>query len=106
MTKEEYAQMLEAMRKRTVAEPQNASDLSPSASSRVACRTLNRRRRRVSSRKTDCKCPRRLGAAETRATVRVIRETFGCRFTGLTENCYTTNQSQRSTCLTMLRNEC
>ncbi len=28
------------------------------------------------------------------------------RFTGLTENCYTTNQSQESTCLTMLRNEC
>ena len=27
------------------------------------------------------------------------------RFTGLTENCYTTNQSQESTCLTMLRNE-
>lgn len=27
MTKEEYAQMLEAMRKRTVAEPQNAKDL-------------------------------------------------------------------------------
>lgn len=27
MTKEEYAQMLEAMRKRTVAEPQNADDL-------------------------------------------------------------------------------
>lgn len=26
MTKEEYAQMLEAMRKRTVAEPQNAED--------------------------------------------------------------------------------
>lgn len=28
MTKEDYAQMLEAMRKRTVAEPQNAGDLS------------------------------------------------------------------------------
>ena len=28
------------------------------------------------------------------------------RFTGLTENCYTTNQSQESTCLTMLHNEC
>ena len=28
------------------------------------------------------------------------------RFTGLTENCYTTNQSQESTCLTLLRNEC
>ena len=27
------------------------------------------------------------------------------RFTGLTENCYTTNQSQESTCLTMLHNE-
>ena len=27
MTKEDYAQMLEAMRKRTVAEPQNADDL-------------------------------------------------------------------------------
>ena len=26
-------------------------------------------------------------------------------FTGITENCYTTNQSQESTCLTMLRNE-
>ena len=26
MTREEYAQMLEAMRKRTVAEPQNAED--------------------------------------------------------------------------------
>ena len=29
-----------------------------------------------------------------------------CRFTGLTENCYTTNQSQESTGLTMLLNEC
>ena len=28
------------------------------------------------------------------------------RFTGLTENCYTTNQSQESTCLTMRRNAC
>ena len=28
------------------------------------------------------------------------------RFAGLTENGYTTNQSQESTCLTMLRNEC
>ena len=27
-------------------------------------------------------------------------------FAGLTENCYTANQSQESTCLTMLRNEC
>ena len=53
--------------------PQNASDLSPSASRRVACRALNRRCSRVSSRKTDCKCPRRLGAAETRGGF-VIRE--------------------------------
>ena len=28
------------------------------------------------------------------------------RFAGLTENCYTTNQPQESTFLTMLRNEC
>ena len=28
------------------------------------------------------------------------------RLAGLTGNCYTTNQSQESTCLTMLRNEC
>ena len=27
-------------------------------------------------------------------------------FAGLTENCYNTNQSQESTCLTMLRNAC
>ena len=31
---------------------------------------------------------------------------FLARFAGLTENCYTTNQSQESTCLTLLRNEC
>ena len=38
---------------------------------------------------------------------RTSGETFGeARFTGLTENCYTTNQSQESTCLTLLRNEC
>ena len=49
--------------------PQNASDLSPSASRRVACRALNGRRRRVSSRKIDCKCPRRLGATETRGGI-------------------------------------
>ena len=46
--------------------PQNASDLSPSASRRVACHALNRLCGRVSSRKTAYKCPRRLGAAETR----------------------------------------
>ena len=28
------------------------------------------------------------------------------RFAGLTENCHTANQSQESTCLTMLRNKC
>lgn len=70
--------------------PQNASDLSPSASRRVACRALNRRCRRVSSRKTDCKCPRRLGAAETRgafviraSAARITNDRFfaqaGCR---------------------------
>ena len=49
--------------------PQNASELSPSVSRRVACHALNRRCRRVSSRKTDCKCPRRLGAAEARGGI-------------------------------------
>ena len=44
------------------------------------------------------------------------RRTFPCgivtrylaeaRFTSRAENCYTTNQSQESTCLTMLHNEC
>ena len=33
-------------------------------------------------------------------------EDFEARFTSRTENCYTTNQSQESICLTMLRNEC
>ena len=34
------------------------------------------------------------------------RSSSEVRFTGLTENCHTTNQSQESTCLTMLCNEC
>ena len=37
-----------------------------SRAGRATCRALNRRCRRVSSRKTDCKCPRRPGAVETR----------------------------------------
>ena len=85
--------------------PQNASELSPSASRRVACHALNRRCRRVSSRKTGYKCPRRLGAAETRGVIcnPCVAE---ARLAGLTGNCYTTNQTRESTCLTMLRNEC
>lgn len=34
------------------------------------------------------------------------RSSAEARFTSRTENCYTTNQSQESTCLTMLHNEC
>ena len=56
--------------------PQNASDLFPSASRRVACHALNRRCSRGSSRKTDCKCPQRLGVAETRGAF-VIRGRVG-----------------------------
>ena len=58
--------------RRTVAKPGRGAQGGASASRRVACRALNRRCRRVSSRKTDCKCPRRLGAAETRGAF-VIR---------------------------------
>ena len=54
--------------RRTVAKPGRARK----EARRVACRALNRRCRRVSSRKTDCNCPRRLGTAETRG-VFVIR---------------------------------
>ena len=34
------------------------------------------------------------------------RSSSAARFTGLTEKCHTTNQSQENTCLTMLCNEC
>ena len=72
--------------RRTVAKPGRARK----EARRVACRALNRRCRRVSSRKTDCKCPRRLGAAETRGGIcnPCVAE---ARLAGLTGNCYTTN---------------
>ena len=47
----------------------------------AACHALNRRWRRGSSRKTDCKCPRRLGAAETRGAF-VIRASAEANDTG------------------------
>ena len=88
------------------ADPTQDAEISP-PDKREVCHNLDAEER-VQDRREGRKAARRnpssraglaFGAHQTKPSAEA-------RFAGLTENCYATNQSQESTCLTMLRNEC